>query len=353
MIYKCTNCSYITLRRCDLLRHESKKKPCNSNIKDDSQHKYVVTQNVDAVTQNVDAVTQNVDAVTHSSNGSPSVQLHHCSKCKRGFVRKNNMTRHELQCNGVNSLQCHICLKTFSSRSGKSHHKKVSCFPPIAIQNQPINIIQNNLNNNNQHHITTNNNNNTTTNITQNIQLNFGKECMIDLCNELDYKTKMLENIQSGKYALVRSIDDIYFNERYPNNQTIKKERRNDKMVEILVNGKWEKRLFEDVFTPITSKIENYHEKYFKDLQYDADYLKNQYNKYNIRKFGHQMLWYGWKMSMFQDLGYILNQPDDDEEKKKRIKDLFSLLMEKIYERSHDDNGSLFLSDISSTCSSS
>ena len=324
MIYKCTQCNYCTRRPCDLRRHEAKKTPCYVKMKD--VHVFLKT------TQNVDAATQNVDA-------AKSNKMFFCTKCNVGFVRRNNMKRHEAQCNGLDSLRCEICMKTFTSRSGKAHHKRVSCVPTQSINNHITNITNNVIHNNN------------ITNITQNIQLNFGKECMMELCNEYDYKTKIRDNIHCGKYALVRSIDDIYFNERYPNNQTIKKERRNDKMVEILVDGKWEKRLFEDVFKPITSKIENYHAKYFKDLSDNSEYLTDRDNKYDIRKFGHQMLWYGWRMSMFEDLGYILNQPDDDEERKRRIKDVFSLLMEKIYERSHDENGSLCFSDVGSVCS--
>ena len=347
MIYKCTQCNYFTIRRCDLRRHEEKKKPCNVKVDEvvnnrkSTQNVDAPTQNVDAPTQNVDAPTQNVDAPTHTQNVdvTKSKQLYFCSKCDIGFVRRNNMKRHETHCKGLDSLRCEICFKTFTSRSGKAHHKKLSCVP-----NQPIN--------NHVTHITNNvTNNHNIMNITQNIQLNFGKECMIELCNEHEYSTKIRENIQCGKYALVRSIDDIYFNDRYPNNQTIKKERRNDKMVEILVNGKWEKRLFEDVFKPISSKIENYHAKYFKDLLNDSEHLQDGNNKYDIRKFGHQMVWYGWRMNMFEDLGFILNQPDDDEEKKRRSKDVFSLLMEKIYERSHDENGSLCLSESGSVCS--
>ena len=206
----------------------------------------------------------------------------------------------------------------------------VNCNPPSQTIIHTTNVTTNNVTNNN-----------TINNITQTINLNFGKECIKGLCNDMDYDSKMIENIQCGKYALVRSIDDIYFNDKYPNNQTLKKERRNDKMVEILVNGKWEKRLFEDVFNPISSKIQNYHARYFKKLEGNANYLNTRDVKYELRKFGHQMLWYGWKMNMFEDLGYILNQPEDEDEKKRKVRDIFSLLMEKIYERSHYENDTI------------
>ena len=107
----------------------------------------------------------------------------------------------------------------------------------------------------------------------------------------------MEENINLGKYAISIRMDDIYFNDKYPNNQTLKKERRNDKFVEVYLDGKWEKRLIEDVFKPVNHNIERYHNMYFKGLQdtYD-DIDKNKSFRqliYPIRSYGHQMLWYG------------------------------------------------------------
>lgn len=46
------------------------------------------------------------------------------------------------------------------------------------------------------------------------------------------------------------------------------------------------------------------------------------------------MLWYGWSVEMFENLGHILNYPDDEEEKKKRMRDMKSLIMERIYDKS-------------------
>ena len=317
MIYKCTSCNYCTRRLCDLRRHEAKIKPCNVKIKES------VVYSKDGANVNPSGANVNPSG----ANVNPSAK-HTCLTCLKTFVRLRDYTHHIKKCTGAHALQCEICLKEFSTRQGKKkHNTNVNCKPPSQTIINTTNVTTNNVTNHN-----------TINNYTQNITLNFGKECIKGLCNDQDYDSRMIENIQCGKYALVRSIDDIYFNDKYPKNQTLKKERRNDKMVEILVNGKWEKRLFEDVFNPISSKIQNYHARYFKKLEGKKDYLNALEVKHELRKFGHQMVWYGWKMSMFEDLGYILNQPEDEEEKKRKIRDIFSLLMEKIYERSHDEN---------------
>ena len=360
MIYKCTQCNYCTHRICDLRRHENKKNPCSMKADDD------VVKSIDnGVPQIHNDVPQIHNDEPQIHNDEPQIhndesQIHKdepgneidtkvscestflrtvgtivCSKCSKAFTRKDSLKRHEAKCGGLSKYQCKTCKKTFASLSSKANHVKyVSCSPSTVDETVNLGVTTNII-------TTTNNITNNTfvnnTNIQNNIHIHidFGKESLSELCTEMDYKDRMIENVQCGKYALIRSIDDIYFNEKYPKNQTLKKKRRNDKMVEILVNGIWEKRLFEDVFKPISSKIEKYHNLYFKSLIENDDYLLKREIKYDIRKFGHQMLWYGWNMNRFEELGYSLNQPDDDEERKRRLRDMYTLLMEKIYDRSH------------------
>ena len=344
MVYTCEHCSYSSKRLLNLNRHLNRKKPCNGGDYKLKVEKDTLTtpQIVGDAPQIVRGAPQIVRGAPQIVRGDPQIvrgdpqivgigelsnsqdckhQQNLCSKCGKVFQRRDNMKRHEISCNGVDPMQCGICKKIFASRNGKHEHMKyVKCLPP---QTDHINQIV--------HTNSTFNTNTFNINVT-NVRLDFGKECLSDLCNEKDYQSKIMDNIESGKYALVRSIDDIFFNDKYPSNQTLKKERRNDKIVEVYIGGKWEKRLVEDVFKPITSKIERYHKKYFLDLCENSDQLMKQ--KYELRKFGHQMLWYGWSVEMFEKLGYILNYPEDEEEKKKRMRDIKSLIMERIYDKS-------------------
>jgi len=58
-----------------------------------------------------------------------------CSECGKTFKRNYNLKLHKASCNGFPSLQCNICMKVFSSRQGKYHHKrKVKCTPPSSIK---------------------------------------------------------------------------------------------------------------------------------------------------------------------------------------------------------------------------
>ena len=86
-----------------------------------------------------------------------------------------------MKCTGLNVLQCEICLKMFSSASGKSQHKKyVKCSPPKTTTPQTINDTTNNID-----HINTTNNidNSTTNNDIQNnnihVTLNFGNDMLL------------------------------------------------------------------------------------------------------------------------------------------------------------------------------
>lgn len=55
-----------------------------------------------------------------------------CSKCNKRFTRKYSMRLHEKKCIGyINSKQCKICLKIFTTVQGRSNHNRnVKCSPP-------------------------------------------------------------------------------------------------------------------------------------------------------------------------------------------------------------------------------
>jgi uncharacterized C2H2 Zn-finger protein len=54
-----------------------------------------------------------------------------CCKCGKVFLSKKGLKGHVEKCDGLDSKQCRICLKTFSSRFGKYQHmKNVKCEPP-------------------------------------------------------------------------------------------------------------------------------------------------------------------------------------------------------------------------------
>ena len=92
------------------------------------------------------------------------------------------------------------------------------------------------------------------------------------------------EHVKMLKYALPRSIEDIYFNESYPNNQTIKKDRKNDNLVTIhMGDNKWETRLAEHKIDTTLSTLQKYMEKYIEEV------TMNPRTKRQLKEFGKEM----------------------------------------------------------------
>jgi hypothetical protein len=326
MMYKCEKCNYETNRLLNYKRHELRKIQCNRHIIDNNV-KIKVVKNVMGNPENVMGNPENVMGNPENVMGNPEnvMATLQCSKCNKCFTRKDHMKTHEKKCDGTDVRQCKVCLKIFATRQSKYEHiKYVKCNSPQII---------NNINN-----ITNNTDNSITNNITNNITLDFGKENLKLLFEDKDYNKNIEKCIKLGKYALQKSIDEIYFNDKFPENQTLKKERRNDKLVSIKYSGKWETRMFEDIYKDVMKITEKYHNKYMKELQTKYIDIERDipFNKlmYPLRCFGHQMLWYGWTCNEIRNLGIELNDPDDDDELHRRIKAIKTVLLEKIYMKS-------------------
>ena len=264
-------------------------------------------------------------------------------KCNKLFSRKDHLKVHEKKCDGLDKKQCKICLRMFATRQGKWKHTQfVKCSPPSSQTTNNNTNIDNSINNSHIDNSVNITNNNT---ININFRGNFDKitnddiKRIIDQLEKSDYIKMINENMKSGKYAVPRTIEQIYFNDDFPSMQTLKKERRNDKMVEVHVNGKWEKRMVDDILYKLMGKVEAYHNEYFKHLQEKYKDVPIGSKKWNqlvrpIKNFGHMMLWYeGFKGEEIEKIGIELNSPDDEKEKKKRKRDMSKIINEKVYDQ--------------------
>ena len=367
MLYKCNHCNYFSNRLSNLRRHEKKKNRCYNEIKasvcktedkiiqenvcqnigggcqnigDDCQNIGGVCQNIKDVCQNIGGDCQNV------GKNDERKQIFKCDKCSKVLSSKRRLTEHISKCSGLHPLQCAICLKMFASAQGKYEHKKyVKCNSQLITSSSTINNTTTNSINNNTNNIDNSINKTINNTINLNFRGNFDtvtKEDIQQIISQLEkseYIQMIQDNMKTGKYAVPRTIEHIYFNDNFPNMQTLKKGRRNDKMVEVHVNGKWEKRLVDDILKELIGKVEDYHSSYFKHLE---DKYKNvpigsaQWNKLTrpVKNFGHLMLWYnGFTGKDIENIGIELNSPDDDKEKKTRNKDMAKILKEKVYEQ--------------------
>ena len=360
MLYKCEHCNYTTKRIRDLNRHINRKNPCYNKNKEEVRN-LEVPQIINGVPQIINDVPQIINGNPQIINGNPQIingdpqiingnsnsqirnTVFKCTKCNKSFDRRDNLKRHEIKCDGYDKKQCKICLRMFTTAQGKYQHMKyVKCSPPIQHNNNTINNYNNTTNN------TTNNNN--IYNI--NIRADFDKISNEDIQNmvsriaKTEYLKMVNKNIDIGKYVIPRTVEHIYFNDDFPEMQALKKERRNDKMVEVYVgDGKWEKRMMNDVCKDVVGRVENFHTEYLKYIEEKYKDVKIGSPKWKqimrpIKTFGNTMMWYdGFRGDDIENIGVELNYPDDDDdetekERERRNKEMEQLVGEKVYDES-------------------
>ena len=371
MLYNCTKCNYITNRLKNLERHYNRKFPCNRTskadhciLKDTQNHDLNTekndpnTEKNDPNTEKNDIDTEKNDIDTEKNNNTffslQSRKVFPCFKCSKKFTRKDSMKIHTKICKGnIDPKQCEICLKIFSTTHGRvKHNRKVTCFPSSSIptNDQQSRTTSNNISNvkcptiNNSTHC--NIDNSTTTNNTLNNFYNITDEHIdriVDKLGEKEYFRIAMNNIAMGKYALPRTAATIYNNKDHPELQTIRKERRNDNLVDVRVGeDEWEKRVFNDVFKLIVRRVEEYYSKYFqhidekyKDVPVGSVRWKQLMRP--IKIFGNNMLWYdGFHGDTIESMGIELSYPDDDDpniekEREKRNREMENLICERLY----------------------
>lgn len=333
ILYRCEKCDYQTDRLLNFKRHEQRKSPCYIKI----------TDSVDTLVHQERTINDGLENVGEASEqGDVYINKIKCSKCNKNFQSLYSKDKHELNCDGLDKRQCKICLKVFASKYGKYEHKKyVKCNPPSTPQvvNNITNNITNNTNNTNNTYITNNN-------IKNIVRVNFGEECLDKICQGKDYMRKAREFLNSGKYAIPSSIEEIYFNDESVENQTIKKNRRNDKLVSVLVNGKWETRVFNDVCDIILKTTEDYFDPFFMNLQEKyRDIIQEKDGKKLMQLMGpiwrlatHITQYIGWNCKEIRKLGLNIEHDndldkEDQQRQKQRIKDVYTLILDKLHEK--------------------
>ena len=369
MLYKCDHCNYASKRLANLVRHQNRLYPCNNTSKvnvckrEENQNVMENENNLHSNENNLHSSGSNIHysgSDIHSSgsnlhryennNNETLTKYFSCKKCKKKLKSKKGLLLHEKNCDGLDPKQCRICLKVFATSQSKWNHTQyVKCSPPTQPSSTSSNITNNITNNNNNINID-NSDNSINNNIQINIRADFDKitndhiQQIVSQIKQTDYLKMISENIDIGKYVIPRTMEQIYFNDNFPEMQTLKKERRNDKLVDVHVgNGKWEKRLIDDIFNKVVGRVEDFHTKYFqfieekyKDVKVGSPRWKQLMRP--IKTFGNTMLWYeGFNGDIIENMGIQLNHPDEDDEeieklREKRNKEMEQLVSEKVYE---------------------
>ena len=369
MLYKCDDCNYCTQRLLDLQRHQNRKYKCNRRTKDvasnskdtgfcgksqhlvevDQQNINITQQNTNADQQNINVDQQNINVEIRGNFLIDKTNRFVCKKCNKPFSSNQRLQGHIEKCDGLDPKQCRICLKVFTTFQGKHQHVKyVKCSSPLSSSQQPsiTNIGTLNMDNSvNTYNI----------NIQRHDFDKISNEDIQKIVAELersDYIKMIRDNIDIGKYVIPRTMETIYFNERFPEMQTLKKKRRNDKMVDVHVGkGKWEKRMIDDIFRKLVGRVEDFHSDYFKFIEEKYKDVKIGSPKWKqlmrpIKTFGNMMLWYeGFIGSSIESLGIELNYPDEcydmEKERERRNREMEQLVAEKVYEETVVTDGQI------------
>jgi len=329
MIYTCCICEYKTTRAFDYDRHTKRKLPCKlkSGTFVTKYGNNPTDQNINPTDPNINPTDPNINPTDPNINPTdpninptdPNINpKYKCSKCNKEFSRNQRLNEHYLKCDGLDKRQCKICLRLFTTPQGKwKHMQYVKCNPPQQIINHNTTNINNiHITNNNQQYIT-------------NIRLSFGNEDVSGICNESGYMKRIEECVKMLKYAIPRSLEDVFFNDNYPENQTVKKDRRNDDLINVHIgDGKWENRLAKDTIDGILNTIQNYMEKYINTAKL------NPVARSRLKVFGKEMSKVkDWSTEAIEDRLAIEPYEDaDEEEMKKSTNSLSKLIKAKIYE---------------------
>ena len=224
---------------------------------------------------------------------------HFCEGCQTSFKQFRYLKKHRQICKEVSCLACSNCRRVFKTRQSKNNHtRNLVCREDKYIRN-------------------------------------FGEEDFSHILNAPDYNHRITQLMTMGKYAIPELLSQMYLDKRYPKNVTLRKIRRNDRYVEIRVQGVWMRRLMMDVIHVILKRMEDIHRAYFHQTLQALCGMKRDTNYrrmvYPLRVYAHIMLWYGWRCEEIAHLT-MLNYPEDDAEQQRRWKDISGICMEKIYE---------------------
>ncbi len=361
MRFSCQKCDYFSSRSGDLRRHQNRKTPCSSIMKENIQNTKE-TQNLsnDHANSSNDHANSSNDHANSSNGHVESKNIHaegynihaevkektsiNCDKCDKTFASKYSLKTHiKKHCEGVKSNVCPRCLKTFNSRKGRNNHVRlVKCFNvSTTTQNSHQLFINNNTTN-----ITNVHNDHCTNNtfvINNHNHIVFGKEVLDRLCKEPNYTKRMEELVRLGKYAIPQQMNDIFFNEQLPMNKTIMKTRHNDRFVKIKTGeDSWDIRAIDDIYGGLMVRMEKYMSPYFRDVEqrmekvYDEDPKKFRKLTKDIRNFGHRVLWLDWNCDDIRRIGVVLNESYCENERERCIREMKSMLLEQIYDKTCD-----------------
>jgi hypothetical protein len=303
MKFTCDQCGKTFSFRNNLYRH--KKNTCKNHIiphlnpvtphlNPVTPHLNPVTPHLNSVTPHLNPVTPHLNSVTPHLNSvtphlNPDILINKnfekinkfivkCLNCSKQLT-KSNFSRHLKSCKGCPTNICRYCNQFFKNNANISRHEKKcnkqEIYTPIenitpGYMQYPTVLNQN---------ITINNNI-----INNNIVLNlFGVESwdyLIKICegeNKTEFEKLKMQLLTEGVDGLCKLIECHYFNKDYPQNQTIRKNIKNNDFVEVHVgNNEWEPKTLDTAMEEIKHTTSMYIRPFVDDV-IQTNYHINQH----------------------------------------------------------------------------
>ena len=237
VLYKCTNCEYMTERKSDYNKHLNRKIPCiptgNVVILNNGKNGEFIKMNHSGSLVNHCRSQMNhygsQNPLTPNKDDDDKSMDHECMYCGKVFTKKTNLTRHvKNYCRVLNNEMSQL-----KEHNEKLEEKTKELEAKIEKLSNTIVNNANTINNKTVHgdDKTVNNTTHTTNNITIN---SYGNESIGHLSNQY------FKNLIGFPYSAVpKLIKDIHCNPDVPQNHNLKKTNKKDKYIQYYDGNDW------------------------------------------------------------------------------------------------------------------
>jgi len=278
MIYSCEECCYITKIKSHFSRHLNTKKHIKNT-------KELCSHNSDENTTSYKFCESDQKVTPNDPKMTPKYTFF-CEFCEIKFSTKAHLKRHHNNsCKKINGVKK---IKLFN----KIIESKISAESADLLINNIDKLKNNDINSistmNNYNTINNTLNNNSNNNITININ-NYGDE-NLEILNDNNLKKYILEMPFT---AIPKMIEQIHFNNQYPENKNIKLKNKKDNKLLVLQDKKWNYvNKMETIKNLIEDKSIDINNLYRKNQHKLTDKFKERYLKFQ-KKFDQEdlLLW--------------------------------------------------------------
>lgn len=245
-IFKCSMCIYTTKRKYNLIRHQNAahkelsvnnivvQKSCDTNANIDVKHIHSDVQHIHPTFKSIhptfESIHPELEHIHQNKQELSSRKQYNCIKCSNQYKTSLGLKNHEKKCQGIDILTCPRCMKSFSSTSNKSKHRKLNTCKPRSVMysksfSEKSVEINNNTHINHQNNIQ--NQNNTYIQTQNNVYINnYGSERIDHISNE-DLKNMLT----SSDNTIPLYVEKKHFDKNFPENRNIIITRDNKCMV--------------------------------------------------------------------------------------------------------------------------